>query len=138
MPRKGAICQERLRAAAEKAASSSPIPNVTCRHIPRGPEYVSNRSQVSFEWHVQSQGFEDVQRVTLKCGNALSRGIPFPATWRAATHFLHVNEVAKRSADEESRARGLPSLRCAVLGRAKSFPLPSTSAAASTGSAVTS
>ena len=84
---------ERLSEAATLAAGSVGAPEgvtLTCRYlgVVSGEDSIeadgllARRAKVAFEWRMAGPGVEQHCRVDARCGDACSRGVPFPAAWR--------------------------------------------------------
>ena len=46
----------------------------------------SYRSTLVYEWRVCAAGVNEKSLVTVRCGHASDRGVPFPDSWQTALH----------------------------------------------------
>ena len=84
---------ERLSEAATLAAGRVDAPEgvaLTCRYlgVVSGEDSIDadgllvRRAKVAFEWRMTGPCVEQHCRADARCGDACSRGVPFPAAWR--------------------------------------------------------
>ena len=78
----------------------------------------SRRSTLVYEWRVSAAGVNEKSLVTVRCGNASDRGVPFPDSWQTALKCQELTSVAK-SAAEEARAEIGREVDCMVVGVVK-------------------
>lgn len=78
----------------------------------------SYRSTLVYEWRVCAAGVNEKSLVTVRCGHASDRGVPFPDSWQTALKCQQLTSVAK-SAAEEARAEIGREVDCMVVGVVK-------------------
>ena len=82
------------------------------------------RSKLVYEWRVCAAGVNEKTLVTVRCGDASNRGVPFPDSWQTALKCQQLTSVAK-SAAEEARAEIGREVDCMVVGVVKGPSSPS-------------
>ena len=82
---------------------------------------VKKRSDTRFEWFVSVRGFTQRCAVTLRCGNACQRGVPFPAHWATA---LRCTGLEQKAHSATCSVRGVTDVTCSVLGLPKPTTVP--------------
>ena len=142
MPPKGAFTLERIhgfaalaleRAQARLIDEGLVFDHLTCEY--RGvaaadgvtdlQANVAHRSTLTYEWRGCAAGTNEKTLVTVRCGAASHRGVPFPANWQTSLKCQQLTCLAK-SAAEEARAEIGRDVDCKVVGVVKG-PSPASS-----------
>ena len=84
----------------------------------------TRRCTLVYEWRVCAAGVNEKSLVTVRCGDASDRGVPFPNSWQTALKCQQLTSVAK-SAAEEARAEIGREVDCMVVGVVKGPSSPS-------------
>ena len=105
---------ERLSEAATLAAGSVDAPEgvaLTCKYAASGEDYIEAdglltlRTIVAVELRMTGPGVGQHCRVDARCGDACSRGVPFPAAWRYTA--ARMAEAASNAAGRAKAPAGL-------------------------------
>jgi hypothetical protein len=141
MPPKGAFTIERVQqfgvAAVERArAAIAKDGGPSCGHLScnyRGVvkddgacdinERATFRGTIAYEWRVCACGYDEKALVSVRCGNASDRGVPFPDGWQTAVRCSNLQTVAEDAAKAARDEIG-GEIACKLLGVAMRTAIP--------------